>query len=228
MDVKTILAVVLSVGVILAYTLLFAPDPLPLEEGAETQEQTQPQMPSLFGGRSQPAVPLADLAPSAVTAADSPRRPTPRRAGTGGGAFAEDPDPPGDRCLQDRVLADGWHHRVAPAQGPPGRQRRAGRAGPSPGRRYGVPDRRVRGRGYGAERRSFRVPASRRDDLGVQSRFRGHRRHAVPADQDLPVRPGVSVRVAHPYRELRERGAGARLRRCQLHARHRAAARTGL
>ena len=84
MDVKTILAVVLSVGVILAYTLLFAPDPLPLEEGAETQEQTQPQMPSLFGGRSQPAVPLAELAPSTVTAADS------EAAGTGGGAFAED------------------------------------------------------------------------------------------------------------------------------------------
>lgn len=89
MDVKTILAVVLSVGVILAYTLLFAPDPLPLEEGAETQEQTQPQMPSLFGGRSQPAVPLAELAPSTVTAADSQAAGS-QAAGTGGGAFAED------------------------------------------------------------------------------------------------------------------------------------------
>jgi YidC/Oxa1 family membrane protein insertase len=68
MDVKTILAVVLSVGVILAYTLLFAPDPLPLEEGAQTQEQTQPQLPSLFGGRSQPAAQPAELAPSAVAA----------------------------------------------------------------------------------------------------------------------------------------------------------------
>ncbi len=70
MDAKTIIAVVLSVGVILAYTLLFAPDPLPpLEEGGQTQERTPLQMPSLFGGRSQPAPQLAELEASPVVAA---------------------------------------------------------------------------------------------------------------------------------------------------------------
>ena len=76
MDVKTILAVVLSVGVILAYTLIFAPDPLsmedggsPLEDGAQAQEQTQRQPQTLFGRRAEPQAQYAPLEASAVVAA---------------------------------------------------------------------------------------------------------------------------------------------------------------
>ena len=69
MDAKTILAVVLSVGVILAYTLLLAPDPLPPLEEGQTQEQPQPQAPSLFGGRSASAAQPVELTSSAVVAA---------------------------------------------------------------------------------------------------------------------------------------------------------------
>ena len=68
MDIKTILAVVLSVGVILGYTLIFAPDPPSLDEGMPLQERDQPQVPSLFGGRSQSAAPLAELTLSSVVA----------------------------------------------------------------------------------------------------------------------------------------------------------------
>lgn len=70
MDAKTILAVVLSVGVILAYTLLLAPDPVPLAEDGQVPEQTQPA-PSLFGGRSASAAQPVELSSSPVVAAQT-------------------------------------------------------------------------------------------------------------------------------------------------------------